>query len=292
MASAQELLRPVDFLKSIGFGLDEKPHELDRKLLKSFPSEDRHTLREIWAARDFGSSLSLRDMYELPKTRKQAALLFSHDWPRVNASMKWFNDVVLKLAPKSIVEMGCGAGFLLKFIQGGHPDIRLQGVDAARNLIAIASELCGSSFMSGDYSEVQPDQKYDLIVCDFGFDLARFTESSTPHTTASVGDFQYCPGCSNDLKQEFDHYTQAWRSWAHDSSYLAVAGRIGHFGMLRAFVLSAQDVGWELVLDHSAMLKIKHHGTSERFPALLFRSVQSSSTKVDLLAAGRFFLEG
>ncbi len=236
MASPREVVRPIDFLKSIGFGLDEKPHELDRKLLKSLPSEDRHTLQEIWAARDFGSSLSLLDMYELPKTRKQAALLFSHDWPRANASMKWFNDVVLKLAPKSIVEMGCGAGFLLKFIQGRHPDIRLQGVDAARNLIAIASELCGSSFMSGDYREVQPDQKYDLIVCDFGFDLARFTESSTPHTTASVGDFQYCPGCSNDLKQEFDHYTQAWRSWAHDSSYLAVAGRIGHFGMLRAFV--------------------------------------------------------
>jgi hypothetical protein len=92
-------------------------------------------------------------------------------------------------------------GFLLKFIQGRHPDIRLQGVDAARNLIAIASELCGSSFMSGDYREVQPDQKYDLIVCDLGFDLARFTESSTPHTTASVGDFQYSPGCSNDLKR-------------------------------------------------------------------------------------------
>jgi hypothetical protein len=33
-------------------------------------------------------------MYRLPKTRKQAALLFSDDWPTANASMKWFDQVV------------------------------------------------------------------------------------------------------------------------------------------------------------------------------------------------------
>jgi trans-aconitate methyltransferase len=79
-------------------------------------------------------------------------------------------------------------GGLIKFIQSRHPNIRLQGVDAARNLIAIASELCNSCFISGDYREVSPDQQYDLIVCDFGFDLARFAESSThipPRASAS-----------------------------------------------------------------------------------------------------------
>ena len=35
MGSAQDSLRPIDFLKSIGFGLEEKPHQLDRMLLKA-----------------------------------------------------------------------------------------------------------------------------------------------------------------------------------------------------------------------------------------------------------------
>jgi hypothetical protein len=45
--------------------------------------------------------------------------------------------------------------------------------------------------------------------------------------------------------------------------------------------------------EDSAMLKAKHHGTSERFPALLFRAIfRSSAVEVDLSAAGRFFLKG
>ena len=35
----------------------------------------------------------------------------------------------------------------------------------------------------------QPDQKYDLIVCDFGFDLVNFTSFSLPHTTESIDEF-------------------------------------------------------------------------------------------------------
>ena len=114
-------------------------------------------------------------MYRLPKTRRQAALLFSFGWPRANASMKWLDHLVRKIAPNSIVEMGCGAGFLLRYIQSRYPDLRLQGIDSADNLIRIASELCGTPLIDGDYLEVQPDQKYDLVICDFGFDLVQFS---------------------------------------------------------------------------------------------------------------------
>ena len=51
---------------------------------------------------------------------------------------------------------------------------------APRNLIDIGSELCGYALNAGDYLEVQPDQKYDLILCDFGFDQTIFTSSSLP----------------------------------------------------------------------------------------------------------------
>ena len=203
--------------------------------------------------------------------------------------MKWLDDLVRKIAPNSIVEMGCGAGFLLRYIQSRYPHLRLQGIDSADNLIRIASELCGTPLIDGDYLEVQPDQKYDLVICDFGFDLVQFSETSTPHTTDSVGGFEFCPGCSDHLKLQFDSYLQAWRNWTHKTSCLAVAGRISHFGMLRAFVLSSRDVGWDLLLHDSAMLKIRHNGILERFPALVFTPLHSSAGDIDLAEIGDFY---
>jgi hypothetical protein len=289
MSSAHESLRPIDFLKSMGFGVDEKPQQLDRMLLKALSAEDRKATRAIWAARDFGWSGSLLEMYRVPKTRKQAALLFSHDWPRAAASMKWLEEIVRKIMPSSIVEMGCGAGFLLKYFKNRYPNTVFHGIDSAENLVAIGSELCGCALTNGDYLEVDPDQKYDLIVCDFGFDLVNFTSSPAPHTTENIGEFQFCPGCSDHLKPQFDTYLQAWRRWAHDTSYLSVAGRIGNLGMLKAFVLSAREVGWGLSLEDSSMLKTKHNGVPERFPALLFRPLPQSPEAVDFLAIAHFF---
>jgi hypothetical protein len=288
MNSIKETLRPIDFLKSMGFGLDEKPRQLERMLLKSLSAEDRRRFREI-VAREPGSSSRLMGLYRLPKTRKQAALLFSTDWPRANAAMKWFDYVVRKVRPRSIVEMGCGAGFLLKYLQTTYPNLVFQGLDAANNLIDIGSQLCGRALIAENYLVAQPDHKYDLIVCDFGFDLTDFTSSNLPHTTERAGEFEYCRNCSDHFKLQFDPYLQAWRRWAHDQSCLSFTGRIGNFGMLRAFILSAYEVGWVLVLSDSSMLKVKHNGIGERFPALLFQPLAQPAEAIDFSAIGQFF---
>jgi hypothetical protein len=257
-------------------------------LLKSLSSEDRRRYREI-VAREPGSSSRMLDLYRLPKTRKQAAQLFSEDWQRANASMNWFADVVRKVMPGSIVDMGCGAGFLLKYLQTTYPNLVLQGVDAATNLIDIGSELCGRALIAENYLAAQPDQKYDLVVCDFGFDRTDFTSSNLPHTPERIGEFVYCRNCSDHFKVQFDPYLQAWRRWAHDRSCLSVTGRIGDLGMLRAFVLSAYEVGWVLVLSDSSMLKVKHDGISERFPALLFQPLPQPAESIDFSAIGQFY---
>ena len=46
--------------------------------------------------------------------------------------MKWFDQVVREMMPSSIVEMGCGAGFLLKYFQTRYPNLRFQGIDGAK----------------------------------------------------------------------------------------------------------------------------------------------------------------
>jgi hypothetical protein len=109
------------------------------------------------------------------------------------------------------------------------------------------------------------------------------------YTTERIGDFEYCPNCSDHLKPQFDPYLKAWRRWAHDGSWLSVTGRIGYFGMLRAFVLSAYEVGWSWVLSDSSMLKVKQDGITERFPALLFQPLAQPAESIDFSAIGQFF---
>src|SRR5687768_13486446 len=117
-------LGPRALLNSLGFVLDKKPHQIDRLLLKSLPSHDREALQFIWASRNMGFSDG-PGMYLIPKTLKQAALEFSYDWPRAAATMDWFDQVVRQLGPASIVEMGCGAGFLLGFLHNRCPGVHL-----------------------------------------------------------------------------------------------------------------------------------------------------------------------
>ncbi|MQV20284.1 hypothetical protein GHK65_07995 [Sinorhizobium meliloti] len=275
---------PRAYLRSIGFALDKEPHQIDRLLLKSLSPEDRDLLNTIWATRNIGLSTGL-DMYLVPKTIKQASLLFSYDWRRAAATMEWFDYVVRRRQPESVVDMGCGAGFLLGFLRKKYAGVRLQGVDAASNLIEIGSQLSGSGLIAGDYCTVKPDHAYDLILCDFGFDMARFKASTKPHNYATCGEAQYCTSCSDDLKLQFDAYLQAWRQWGHAGAHLAVAGRLSNFGILRSFVLAAGDVGWAPDLDASKVLSIKQEGRTERFPALVFKPADRPvSMELEILA--------
>jgi len=281
-------LGPRAFLKSLGFALDKRPHQIDRLLLKSLSPGDAEALRMIWSTRNAGFSDGL-GTYLIPKTLKQAALQFSYDWPRAVATMDWFDEVVRRLGPTSIVEMGCGAGFLLGFLRNRDPGVHLQGVDAARNLVDIGAALSGNALIAGDYLTAKPDRAYDLIVCDFGFDMARFKPSTTPHSIAACAGAQYCPGCSDDLKVQFDAYLRAWRRWSHAGSHLAVAGRLSNFGMLRAFVLAAFDAGWLPCLQDSTVLTVKHDRDAERFPALLFVPAGADPEAPDMEAIASFF---
>ncbi|TIN28595.1 MAG: class I SAM-dependent methyltransferase [Mesorhizobium sp.] len=284
-----QTLGPRAFLKSLGFALDKKPHQIDRLLLKALSPECGETLQMIWASRNAGFSDGL-GTYLLPKSLKQAALQFSYDWPRAAATMDWFDQVIGKLGPASVVEMGCGAGFLLGYLRSRYPGVHLQGVDAAKNLVEVGSELAGTTLIAGDYLTAAPDGAYDLILCDFGFDMARLKPSTTPHTIEASAGAPYCPGCSNDLKFQFDAYLQAWRRWSHPHGHLAVAGRFSNFGILRAFVLSASDVGWQPELEASTILAVKQHGNAERFPALLFKPVDTVRAEPDFEMIARFFV--
>jgi len=187
------------FLKNLGFCLDKKPHQMERLLLKSLTAECRARLEYVWAMRNAGLATGL-EQYLIPQELRQAALLFSFDWPRTVASLEWLDQIVSQSNYKSIVEMGCGPAFLLKYLLDRHPGIKIQGVDTAENLIRIGTELCESPLIADDYLNAEPDDIYEFVICNFGFDLPKFAPSSTPHSEATCAGASYCLGCSNDFK--------------------------------------------------------------------------------------------
>ena len=281
-------LGPRAFLKQIGFALDKKPHQIDRLLLKSLSEEDAAALEILWAARNTGFSDDV-EMYNFPKSLKSAALLFSYDWPRAIATMEWFEETMKKIAPTTVIEMGVGAGFLLTYLQGRFPTIRFQGIDAAENLCEVGSRLLNKLLITGDYLITQPDDKYDLVLCDFGFDNSHFKPSTSPHITETVAGVSYCSCCSHNLKLQFDAYLRAWRRWTNQDGKFAIAGRFSNFGMLRALVLSASDVGWVLNLEMSKVLTVKTHDDFERFPALVFDSMNAGTLMPDMESIAIFY---
>ena len=278
------------FIKKLGIRTDHSLHRMRQQLLKSLNPGDQPRIEYIWAMRDAGLSSGL-EQYLIPQNQRQAALLFASDWPRMEASFDWFGQVVSRSACDKIVDMGCGPGFLLRFLLDKFPGIKVQGIDVAENLVLIGQGLCDVPLITGDYLTAEPDDAYELIICNFGFDSPNFSPSSQPHSLAQCGAASYCPGCSDDLKVQLEAYTQSWRRWGTTKASLAITGRITDFGMLRAFALAAQDAGWRLSVGESTVLQVKNlSGEVERFPALLFRSSQELKKDLFLEDLAKFYV--
>lgn len=259
------------FLKKLGFVFDRTPQQIDKALLSALSVEDRLRLQAIWGLRNAGFGDGL-EMYEVPRTAKQATLLFSHDGPRAVATVTWFTEVVDAQSPRSIAEMGCGAGFLLAYLKEKLPSLVATGIDAADNLTRIASNLSDADVICGDHLFAEPRCRADLVICDFGIDLMRLRASTRVHVVVEAGGQPFCLNCSDDTLSQLAQFFHAWRRWGTDEAPLAFTGRIGEVGLLRAVVLAAADAGWALDAGASKMLIVENIvGETERFPALFFK---------------------
>jgi hypothetical protein len=264
------MAHPKAYLKRLGVQIDTKPAQLDNRFKASLPPELQEELEEAWSMRSMGME-ALSTLYGIPRTTKQAALLFSHDARRYEKSLAWFDRVATELDVESILEVGCGAGFTGGFLKSQSPGRVVSGVEAKENLANIASELVGAEVVVGDYLQLDPASRSDLVICDFGFDLTNLRPSTKPHRTAQFEEFQYCPGCSEDLTPQFEEYIRAWRSWMCPGGYLAVAGRLTNFGAVLAFGQAAKRLGMSVIDGLSTVLTTQEPGLGrQRFPALVF----------------------
>lgn len=77
-------------------------------------------------------------------------------------------DAVLARSPKTVLDMGCGEGWLTRELSKA--GINTLGVDVVTELIASAREAGGGRFRQLSFEEISPavlQEKFDVIVCNF-----------------------------------------------------------------------------------------------------------------------------
>ena len=259
------------FLKTTG--LQKITHQqIDKKLLRSLDDEGQIKLREAWDRLHRPNMHDSLALYSIPKTLKQACLLFSHDYSRMEQSIDWIAQKVFFLKSKSIVEMGCGFGLLIKFLQTQDPNLRLMGIDYAHNLVSIGTDLTGTNLIAGDYLEVNPTSSYDTVICNFGFDGDVFAMPQHDGSD-SINEMVYSV---NDYKKKITPYIKSWRKWGKQDSNLILIGRFTHRpNLILATLEAANKYNWNLDMSQTTILKVADNefdSITEKFPGLVFNS--------------------
>lgn len=185
---------PRAFFKKVGIQFDKSLPALDRAFVNSFPVESRKFVHETLLNVQMGVS-NVKDLYDLPENDRQIAMLVSHDAIRMVASTTWIKGIIDILKPQSIFEVGCGAGYLMRYIRLIYPSIALTALDRQDNLTRIFKEHGeGIEIICGDVFATNPRANHDLIICDFGWDNHDIPPSTSPHSTAEMAGQAYCPG--------------------------------------------------------------------------------------------------
>jgi hypothetical protein len=265
------------FLKAMGLQKNLSHEQIDKRLFSSLDDEGQIKLVEEVERRichpGITDSLAL---YSIPKTLKQACLLFSHDYSRMEQSIDWIAQKVFFLKSKSIVEVGCSFGLLIKFLQTQDPNLRLMGIDYAHNLVSIGTDLTGINLIAGDYLEVNPTSSYDTVICNFGFDSDTFASPPAEHDTdGKIGEVGFCVGCFHYYKEGITPYIESWRKWGKQDSNLILTGRLTISpSLVLATLKAANEYNWNLDMSQTTVFKVTDRDSREveKFPGLVFNS--------------------
>lgn len=87
---------------------------------------------------------------------------------RVDASNKAIVDAILSVNPASVIDIGCGEGWLCRALQSH--DIATLGVDAMAEFIMLAQQKQKGQYLTLDYTQCcyqHLQQRFDAAVCNF-----------------------------------------------------------------------------------------------------------------------------
>ncbi|MBA2879239.1 malonyl-CoA O-methyltransferase [Anoxybacillus kamchatkensis] len=91
-----------------------------------------------------------------------------------NVQKKMAHELMARISrpPKTILEIGCGTGYLTKLLYDAYPHAQLTAVDIAPGMIEVAKERLGGApvtWLCADVEEVTWHETYDLIISNATF---------------------------------------------------------------------------------------------------------------------------
>ena len=275
------------YLKSVGFQFDKTPEKLDRMFHTSLDDDGKRAfLRYSAIAPQYKD---IKDVLKIPTKAKQAARLFSSDANRYTASMACMDDFLSAVPPGNVLDVGCGAGFLIGYLSQKYPMFSFEGLESQPNLAQIASELTGKRVFNLNYLTELPPQTYDYVLCEFGWDASDIAEGGAPHELRELDGHQYCEGCSQAAKKSYAEMLLKWTQLLKPNGKLFVTGRLGTIGDLIAFLSAADESGLGMRSNGARWIYWKHNDTNERAPALTLEYKKSKCTGEILAVARRIY---
>ena len=86
--------------------------------------------------------------------------------PMARHSRRLMQDMTRGLAPRSILDVGCGEGSMLAALAEAHPGAALAGVEISENAVALARRgLPGADISALDVATAKLAKTFDLVVC-------------------------------------------------------------------------------------------------------------------------------
>jgi SAM-dependent methyltransferase len=127
-----------------------------------------------------------------PSTAPDYNTIWSGGWndmrlhgPMSRHTRRLMRGLTQDLRPRSILDVGCGEGSLLKTLADAHPDVAVAGVEIAENALRLARRtLPSAEFKVMDIAAAHWERKFDLVVCADVIEHIADDETALQHMTA------------------------------------------------------------------------------------------------------------
>lgn len=107
------------------------------------------------------------ESYDSPNLRKHSATNPLYRW-HLEAFQETLYEMLAGTRPETVLDAGCGEGFVTAYLAGRDPDLQLRGIDASSEAIAYARVHFGdrAEFETGSvYDLPYETDRFDAVLC-------------------------------------------------------------------------------------------------------------------------------
>lgn len=266
--------------RDLGMLLDKKYEEnhtkIDLKLLQKFKSRGaEQDFLDACEAIKNGSPV-INPLLLGVQNINEYALLQSHDSEINILTYNHIFKLIKHLNPQSIIDIGCGGGFLPYLLSKEYPDISYVGVDYLENLLDISKalnpnrEFCQFDYLSG---EANFENNAKCIIANRPFSLSDLPIEVKPHITEEADGVGYCINCAESLKDALYCYMSNICRAAPKAEYFIQIQRLPLVQDYIGFIDGFERSNWHLSKKYSRILKAKR--ADEMLGALVFTKKKS-----------------